>query len=64
MIYNLNMEKLERMKEHLKENPKDYQTAISYLKENSRQITKRRKNAQNEMLKKIAFYKRGASNGK
>lgn len=54
--------KLERMEKHLFEHPNDYQTAISYLKEQSREIDYQRKKRQDEMRRKIAYYKRGENN--
>lgn len=50
------------MEKHLFEHPNDYQTAISYLKEQSREIDYQRKKRQDEMRRKIAYYKRGENN--
>lgn len=57
------MEKLERMEEHLKRHPNDYQTAISFLKNRSNEFDKERRHRQNKMRKDIAMYKRRLKNG-
>lgn len=56
------MEKLERMEEHLKRHPNDYQTAISFLKNRSKEFDKERRHRQNKMRKDIAMYKRRLRN--
>ena len=58
------MEKLERMEEHLKRHPNDYQTAISFLKNRSKEFDRQRKKVQDKRKKEIAFYKRRLKNGK
>lgn len=57
------MEKLERMEEHLKRHPNDYQTAISLLKNRSKEFDIARKKVQDKRKKEIAFYKRRLKNG-
>lgn len=57
------MEKLERMEEHLKRHPNDYQTAISCLKNRSKEFDRQRKKVQDRRKKEIAFYKRRLKNG-
>lgn len=50
--------KLNRMDEHLKRNPHDYQTVIARIKLNSDYIDHQRKRNLNERLKKVAYYRR------
>lgn len=49
----VNIEKLSRMEKHLENHPNDYQTAISYLIDRSKEIEYQRKKKQIEMYKKI-----------
>lgn len=56
-------ERLKRIESHLRDNPNDYQTAISYLKLRSDEFDYQRKQKQIEMYKQIAKFK-GEANGK
>jgi len=52
------MNRLEKMELHLKNHPNDYQTAISFLKNRSKEFDRQRKKVQDKRKKEIAFYKR------
>ena len=56
------MNKLERMENHLRNHPNDYQTAISFLKNRSAEFDKERRHRQNIMRKDISMYKRRLRN--
>ena len=56
------MKDLTRIQEHLQQHPNDYQTAISYLKNRSKQFDIERKHKQDKMRKDIAMYKRRLKN--
>lgn len=51
-------EKIERMKRHVSEHPNDYQTKISLIQLNSREIDHQRHLKHVEMVKKIEKYKK------
>ncbi len=51
-------EKIERMKKHVTEHPNDYQTKISLLQLNSREIDYARRKKHIETIKKIEKYKK------
>lgn len=51
-------EKIERMKRHIEEHPNDYQTKISLIQLNSREIDYQHHLKRVEMFKKIEKYKR------
>lgn len=49
---------IERLEEHIKEHPADYQSVISLYKQRSKAIEKRRRNREIEMLRKVAEIRR------
>lgn len=51
-------EKIKRMESHCVEHPNDYQTKISLLQLNSREIDYQRHSRRVEMIKKIERYKK------
>ena len=57
------MNKLEKMESHLRNHPNDYQAAISYLKNRSKEFDRERKHKQDKMRRDIAMYKRRLKNG-
>ena len=52
------IKKLQRMDEHLKNNPKDYQTVISRMKLYSKYVEYERHKRVAERLKNVAKYRR------
>ena len=49
---------IERIEEHLKEHPADYQSVISLYKQKSKEIEKKRRKREIEMLRKVARIRR------
>ena len=49
---------VEKIEKHLKEHPADYQSVIALYKQRSKEIEKRRRQREIEMLRKVAKYRR------
>ena len=49
---------IERLEQHIKEHPADYQSVIALFKQKSKAIEKKRQREANEMLRRIAECRR------